>query len=258
MTATPIISDRVDACPGAPPITIRTSAWAQNSLHPPISTNVRRDPGLKGDWIGRIKPGEPVWVQAGPRCADHYTWWFVRSLSGLEGWMAEGDAKAYWLLQPMEAFFYDTASPEAGSKAVLSRGQKYRITLAGTYSLWVAEQWTDRGVCIRGPSELRPMYPSPDKVNGPVGADPYYRFARPFYGPCQGPADQSELLSPLKFSLDGGKSFLLPPRMTWQYRGDHTYTYEVTGQGYPLKVRLDDAPLEDNYGQIFVTIEEVE
>jgi hypothetical protein len=252
---TSIVSEQVTMCPGAPTISIKRNAWSQISLQPPIYNNVRSEPGLNGKKIGKLKPGETVLIVDGPRCADGYTWWFVRSPTGLEGWTAEGDATGYWLIQPFDAFFYNTVDQSSTSKVILNGGQKYQIIMSGTYSLWIPEQWTAQGVCIRGKSELRPMFPSPLKTNGPVGADPFYRFARPFYGPCQELVDPSETVSVMMFSLDGGKNYSIPIPMIAQYREDHTYIYEVVGQGYPLKVRLGDAVMEDNYGQILIIIE---
>jgi hypothetical protein len=255
-TATPIVDDHVTSCPGAPAISVKRNTWVHISLHPPIYNNVRIEPGLQGERIGKLKPGENVWIVDGPRCADGYTWWFVRNPSGLEGWTAEGDATDYWLLQPFDVFFYDTVSQSSTSNGVLNRSLKYEIIMSGTYSLWVPEQWTAQGVCIRGNSEPQPMFSSPLRTNGPVGADPFYRFARPFYGPCQELVDPSETISAMMFSLDGGKSFSIPIPIIAEYREDHTYVYEVIGQGYPLKVRLDDAALNDNYGQILIIIDE--
>ena len=257
VTGTPIVSNQVTICPGAPAISIKRNAWVQVSLHPPISNNVRSEPGLQGERIGRLKPGETVWIVDGPRCADGYTWWFVRSLAGLEGWTAEGDATGYWLRQPFDAFFYDTVNQSSTSKVVLNEGQEYQIIMSGTYSLWVPVQWTAQGVCILGESELSPLFPSPLRWNGQVGADPFYQFARPFYGGCENRTlDSSETISAVMFSLDGGKSYSIPIPLIAKYREDHTYIYEVNGQGYPLKVKLDDAVLDDNYGQILIVIEE--
>jgi hypothetical protein len=257
VTEIPIISEQASICPGVPAISIKRNALAQISLNSPKSLNVRSEPGLKGKRIGMLTPGEPVLIVDGPRCADNYTWWFVRSLTGLEGWTAVGDATGYWIRQPLDAFFYDTVGQSSASKVVLDEGQKYRLIMSGTYSLWVPKQWTDRGVCIRGKSELRPMFPSLWKTNGRVGADPYYQFARPFYGPCQYQLEPGETISKMMFSLDGGNYYSLPIPLIAKVREDHTYTYEVIGQGYPLIVRLDDAVLDDNYGQIFVTIEKI-
>jgi hypothetical protein len=257
MTRTPVVS-QVTSCPGAPAISNKRNTWAQISSRPPLYSNVRSAPGLNGERIGKLKPGEPVWLVDGPRCADGYTWWFVHSAAGPEGWTAEGDAKNYWIIQLHDAFYYDTVDQSSTSKVVLYQGQKYRITMSGTYSQWFPPQWTDPGVCIRGKDESLPMFPSPGKTNGPVGADPFYRFARPFYGPCQKITDPSETISPMMFSMDGGNTYSISVPVIAEYREDHTYNYEVIGQGYPLKVRLDDAPLDDNYGQIFITIEETD
>ena len=259
-TRTPVASPQATTCPGAPAISIRRNVWAQISLNPPISNNVRSEAGLNGKWLGGLKPGEVVMILDGPRCADGYTWWFVRSLGELKGWTAVGDVEGYWIFQPFDAFFYNTADQSSFSKAVLNEGQKYQITMSGTYSLWGPQQWTDRGVCIRGRSEPGPMFPSPYKKNGRVGADPYYRFARPFYGPCDysNMHDPSETTSEIMFSLDGGDSYSIPIPTAAEYRKDHTYTYIVIGQGSPLLVRLNDAVLEDNYGQIFVSIEKID
>ena len=116
-------------------------------------------------------------IVEGPRYADDYIWYFVRSLDGLEGWTVQGDPARNWLNQSLDAFFYDSDEQSSASKIVLEKGGKYQVTMSGTFSYWVKQQWTDPGVCIRGKVELRAMYPSPMKTNGPVGADPFYRFA---------------------------------------------------------------------------------
>jgi len=257
LTATPTATS-IAACPGAPAITIKEKVYAQVSSNPPLYSDVRKDPGLGGEQIGRLKPGQIIWVADGPRCADGYAWWLIRSLDDLEGWTAEGDAKNYWLLLPDDQFFYDTDKQNASSLIKLFVGQKYRVTLAGTYSLWVPAQWTDPGVCIRGNAEPLPMFPSPGKANGPIGADACYHFARPFYGPCQADFEKGETISRIMFSTNGGVTYSLAVPVVAQYRKDHTYTYEVTGEGYPLSIRLDDSVLDDNYGQILVMIEKTE
>lgn len=254
VTQTPIVSNQVTECPGAPAILNQLYTWSQISLYPPISNHVRIEPGLNESTIGKLNPGEVVWIKAGPRCADDLTWWNVRGLNGLEGWTAEGNAADYWLIQPLDTFFYDTIDQSSTANVVLNEGQKYRIIMSGTYSFWFPPQWTDQGVCIRGDADPLPMFPSAG-TNGPVGADPFYRFARPFYGPCQKLTDPNETISPMMFSLDGGNNYSIPVPVVAEYRQNHTYTYEVIGQGHPLTVRLDDTPLDDNYGRILVIIE---
>jgi len=95
----------VVTCPGAPEISLKNDDWAIVSLDPSIPNNVRSQPNRSGEVIGQIQPGENVLVLDGPRCTDGYTWWFIHSVTGIEGWTAEGDATGYWLIpiQPLSA-----------------------------------------------------------------------------------------------------------------------------------------------------------
>lgn len=93
------------ACPGAPKIQLAVEDWVRVSLFPPVSSNLRSSPGLAGEIVGVVKPGENLQIVEGPQCADEYTWWRVRRLKGSEGWTAEGDAEAYWLVEPISAWF---------------------------------------------------------------------------------------------------------------------------------------------------------
>jgi heat shock protein HslJ len=89
----------ITACPGAPEITLKPGEWARVSGNPPLPSRIRSQPGSSGEVIGQVQPGLNVLVVNGPRCANGYTWWFVRSSDGLEGWAAEGDAAGYWLIE---------------------------------------------------------------------------------------------------------------------------------------------------------------
>ncbi len=75
------------------------------SVDPPNPNKVRRQPALDGELVGKIQPGENVSVLDGPRCNNDYTWWFIRSLNGLEGWTVEGDTNGYWLVDPIYAWY---------------------------------------------------------------------------------------------------------------------------------------------------------
>jgi hypothetical protein len=197
------------SCADAPAIQISANSWAHVSLFPPLASNVRKDPGLDGKLVSRLAPGQIVWVMEGPRCADGYAWWLVRDNDYQQGWTAEGNAENYWLLPSQDSFYYDTDKPSASSHMVLTQGQSYRVTLSGTYSMWVRAQWTDAGVCIRGNFEIAPIFPTVGKENGPVGADAYARFARPFYGPCATAYEPGETVSQIQFSIDGGGTYAL-------------------------------------------------
>jgi hypothetical protein len=59
---------------------------------------VRREPDREAEVLGQMMPGEKFTVLDGPRCADGWTWWRVRSrVQDLEGWTSEGDERTYWL-----------------------------------------------------------------------------------------------------------------------------------------------------------------
>lgn len=92
-TTTPVTS-----CPGAPELVLKKYDWAMVSMQPPIPNKVRSQPSLDAEEIGQILPGEKMLVVDGPRCADGYSWWYVQSFNGLEGWTAEGDAENAWLI----------------------------------------------------------------------------------------------------------------------------------------------------------------
>jgi hypothetical protein len=104
-TRTPVESDKLVNCPGAPDILLKLGDWAMVSMDPPLPNKVRSQPGNNSELIGQVQPGENVLVVDGPRCADSYTWWFVRSLEGLEGWTVEGDTEGYWLVDPISAWY---------------------------------------------------------------------------------------------------------------------------------------------------------
>jgi hypothetical protein len=76
------------------------------STEPPVPNKVRSQPNKGGEIIGWVQPGENVLVVDGPRCSDGYAWWYIRSLSGLEGWTVEGDASGYWLVDPMYIWYH--------------------------------------------------------------------------------------------------------------------------------------------------------
>ena len=58
----------------------------------------------------------------------------------------------------------------------------------------------------------------------------------------------------MRVSLDDGETFYNPDPVDKEYRRDHSYEYSIEGQGFQLIVKLDDSTLNDNYGQIQVSI----
>ncbi len=74
--------------------------------------NLRRGPGLNFEILARLSSGTTVTLLEGPRKGDGYSWWFIRTADGQEGWSVER-ADNEQTLQPM---------PEVGSAALVTTG----------------------------------------------------------------------------------------------------------------------------------------
>jgi hypothetical protein len=153
----------VEACPGAPDISLKINDWAMVSTDPPLPNKIRSQPTTSGELIGQVQPGENVLVVKGPQCADGYTWWFVRSLEGLEGWTVEGDAEGYWLVDPIYAWY-------ALPKPLTSQG-------INTYELRELKLSADRALFDEINGSYNPLatpMPPPQTVETPFPDDPRY------------------------------------------------------------------------------------
>jgi hypothetical protein len=51
--------------------------------------NVRLGPGTSNEIIARLEDGERVTLLEGPRTAEGFTWWKIRTAAGIEGWVVE-------------------------------------------------------------------------------------------------------------------------------------------------------------------------
>jgi hypothetical protein len=60
-------------------------------------TNVRQSPGVSGQIVAQQPEGTTFYIDGGPLCADGYTWWHLGFQDGTFGYVAEGDASAYYL-----------------------------------------------------------------------------------------------------------------------------------------------------------------
>jgi hypothetical protein len=86
-------------CLNAPPTRLRIDLFAYVNPDPPLPNNLRRDAGADNALIGEIQPGQAMKILEGPKCADGWVWWKVRTVeTELEGWTPEGDQQNYWLI----------------------------------------------------------------------------------------------------------------------------------------------------------------
>ena len=60
--------------------------------------NVREAPSTTAKRVGVLLQNDVVEVIDGPRSANGYRWWKVRSEKGLVGWVAEGSGDTQWLI----------------------------------------------------------------------------------------------------------------------------------------------------------------
>jgi hypothetical protein len=99
LTATPSARPTWMPCPGIYYSRLYVGDKASVSFDPPLANRVRSEPSTAGTYLGMLQPGEKAEIIGGPVCSNQWIWWQVRSLaSGLTGWTAEGDNKAYWLV----------------------------------------------------------------------------------------------------------------------------------------------------------------
>jgi hypothetical protein len=82
-------SATMSSCPGAPPQRVRLDrrAWVFTKQDRLI---VRAEPDRSGSEITRLDPGTYFKVINGPVCADNWSWWGIKTDSGIKGWVAEG------------------------------------------------------------------------------------------------------------------------------------------------------------------------
>jgi hypothetical protein len=96
LTAT---DDSWQACRNTYSSRLHIGDQAYVSFDPPYPNNVREDPDMDAEIIGKINPGEEILILEGPACANNWVWWLMRSRkTGLVGWTAEGDIEGYWLV----------------------------------------------------------------------------------------------------------------------------------------------------------------
>lgn len=62
----------------------------------PRPLNVREGPSTDFRILGRLETLQIFWVLDGPRCAGGFVWFYAER-GNLRGWVAEGDANAYYV-----------------------------------------------------------------------------------------------------------------------------------------------------------------
>ena len=150
----------------------------------------------------------------------------------------------------VETVFYDTpnANTPLTMSTTLESGNSYVLVAEGTYSLW------NEALGVGSP-EADAQFPgsTSGRVSTQVGLDMDTIFARPT--DKTDPLGHSVLWT---FSLDGGSTFAHVEPEGGPYSAPlvgHLYRYNLTGQGHPLVIKLNDINPPDNYGKMKFTLQ---
>jgi DNA-binding beta-propeller fold protein YncE len=88
-------------CPDAPLSRLKVGITAYVTTDPPVGNRVREEPNREAEILGVIKAGASMKIIEGPACSDGWVWWRMQN-ANYEGWTAEGDQSAYWLIPVYE------------------------------------------------------------------------------------------------------------------------------------------------------------
>jgi uncharacterized protein YgiM (DUF1202 family) len=58
-----------------------------------LPLRLRTGAGLEHDVRDRLQPGTQMTLLEGPKEADNYSWWHIRTTDGREGWVAGQDLR---------------------------------------------------------------------------------------------------------------------------------------------------------------------
>lgn len=103
VTVLPLAAQTATPTPGCPdllPTRLILHERGRVSRSDPDPVNVRAEPGTSGGLIGQLPACIVFYVLEGPSCTQRYTWYRVKAVvegAELSGWIAEGDASAYFI-----------------------------------------------------------------------------------------------------------------------------------------------------------------
>ncbi|HET8986618.1 MAG TPA: hypothetical protein VFN03_12760 [Trueperaceae bacterium] len=161
------------------------------------------------------------------------------------------------LTDPFFLDTYGTSGIPTATGPVLASGVGYVVTVEGTHSSWGVEEW-ESGAC-KGTPAAQPMFPSPGTVNSFVGMDAVWVFAVP-HGSSRCSNTVPFHGSAVRMSLNGGATFVDLSLLTDGAgpSADHSYEYEVTGQGQALVINRGSGNPSNNYGRLRIEVRQAE
>lgn len=165
---------------------------------------------------------------------------------------------AFDFVNAQHSFYFDAYNTddnkveESFDSYVLVEGGVYELEIEGTYSIWQPSYWTNPCGTITN----APIYPSTaGSKTGLVGFDMEYVFSLPS-SRCAGKT--LPYTTPrIECTTDNGSNWS-HPSTTDGFNPQHIYHYQITGEGYPLGIRQGSGQNSDDYGQLKITIKEVD
>jgi len=156
-----------------------------------------------------------------------------------------------------KTFYLDTydagSDPYSGPRKTqrLVKRVPYNVTVAGTFSLFSAQEF-ESPFC--GTTEPSPMFPSKRRPNGPVIGDAEFLFADVSKN-CAKRNNNAQTATTFEIRVGNKFKNKTPIGGVGEApRTDHAYTYALVGKGKFARFRLYDQFTMDNYGRLKIRI----
>jgi hypothetical protein len=156
----------------------------------------------------------------------------------------------------------NSANPATDPSAfAFAAGRTYDVTVSGTYSRWLAKNWSSSIYHTKcGTTNPAPATASPGTTNGEVGSDAETHFAvvRSLKtGPACSVNPPPTHSSLFQSNLGGTWTHLEAVGGPFSSPSvGNAYSYVMVGQGAPVTFRIADGTTNDNYGVLTVQVQE--
>jgi len=155
----------------------------------------------------------------------------------------------------LEEFFINSPTDSVTSGTVtLQKNVSYLLIIEGTHSFWYTSEWTENVNNWQGTPENEPIFFDGVTLNNYVGADAAFRFSCPSSTFCSKDnlPISNESTAFFDFSVDNQSNW--NKTISDDYSLKHIYSFNITGEGYPIKLKCIDSSFIDNYGKYKISI----
>ena len=119
-----------------------------------VPSRLRAGAGTSAEQVGQVDPDEFFLVIEGPMCADGFNWWQVE-VDNVRGWLAEGDAEAYYVELVTDRSLLDftpTPEPTLITYAISWNADGRRLAVATSNGIFIynSEDWSQKPYLFAG------------------------------------------------------------------------------------------------------------